>query len=158
MVPRAAVGGRPAEVGGRRSCSWSPILLVIAGLAIDAFTCTWPPASVLTQGDLLCAEAELAIIAALALVVRPRRWTALITFLASGGGFAAVNVFQFVNVDAVGPRRTCTTRSDAERTLSARAGQIAALAALALLVLEYRHIPHTAPRTGRPRERRPAAA
>ena len=59
--------------------------------------------SVLTQGDLFRAEVALAIIAALALVVRPRRWTALIAFLVSAGGFAAVLLYQYVNVGAIGP-------------------------------------------------------
>ena len=59
--------------------------------------------SVLTQGDLFRAEVALAIIAALALVVRPRRWTAVIAFLVSAGGFAAVLLYQYVNVGAIGP-------------------------------------------------------
>jgi hypothetical protein len=73
------------------------ILVVVAGLAIDAFvhldlasSYDGVKSSVLTQGDLFRVEAALAIIAALALVVRPRRWTALIAFLVSAGGFTAV--------------------------------------------------------------------
>ena len=31
------------------------------------------------------------------------RWTALIAFLVSAGGFAAVLVYQYVNVGAIGP-------------------------------------------------------
>ncbi len=54
------------------------ILVVVAGLAIDAFvhldlasSNDTVKSSALTQGDLFRAEAALAIIAALALVVRP---------------------------------------------------------------------------------------
>src|SRR5260221_11090932 len=51
----------------------------------------------------LVVVAGLAIIAALALVVRPRRWTALIALLVSAGGFAAVLVYQYIDVGAIGP-------------------------------------------------------
>ncbi len=85
-------------------------LVVIAGLAIDAFvhldlasSYDGVKSSVLSQGDLFRAEAALAIIAVLALVVRPRRWTALIVFLVSAGGLAAVLLYQYVNVGAIGP-------------------------------------------------------
>jgi len=36
-------------------------------------------------------------------VVRPRRWTALIALLVSAGGFAAVLVYQYIDVGAIGP-------------------------------------------------------
>jgi hypothetical protein len=101
--------------------------------------------SVLTQGDLSRVEAALAIIAGLARVVRPRRWTALIVFLVSAGGFAAM----LVNVGATGslPNMYDPLRYG-EKTLSVWAEGIAALAALVLLVLMYRRIPHTRTTTG----------
>ena len=102
-----------AEMSRRGSWWWlraGLILVVVAWLAIDAvvhlhLTSSYDgvKSSVLTQGDLFRVEAALAIIAALALEVRPRRWTALIAFLVSAGGFAAVLVYQYVNVGATGP-------------------------------------------------------
>ena len=119
------------------------ILVVVAGLAIDAFvhldlasSYDGVKSSVLTQGDLFRAEAALAIIAALALVVRPRRWTALIALLVSAGGFAAVLLYQYVNVGAIGPLPNMYDPvSFPEKTLSVCAEGIAAVAALVLLVL-----------------------
>jgi hypothetical protein len=119
------------------------ILVVIAGLAIDAFihldlasSYDGVKSSVLTQGDLFRVEAALAIIAALALVVRPRRWTALIAFLVSAGGFTAVLVYQYVNVGAIGPLPNMyDPLRYPEKTLSVWAEGIAAVAALVLVVL-----------------------
>ena len=116
---------------------------MVAGLAIDAYVHLHLAApydgvksSVLTQGDLFRAEAALAIIAALALVVRPRRWTALIAFLVSAGGFALVLLYQYVNVGSIGPLPNMYDPvSSPEKTLSIAAEGIAALAALILLVL-----------------------
>jgi hypothetical protein len=121
-------------------------LVVVAGLAVDAFvhldlasSYDGVKSSVLTQGDLFRAEAALAIIAALALVVRPRRWTALIAFLVSAGGFAAVLLYQYVNVGAIGPLPNMYDPvSFPEKTLSVWAEGIAAVAALVLLALMHR--------------------
>jgi hypothetical protein len=124
------------------------ILVVAAGLAIDAFvhldlasSYDGVKSSVLTQGDLFRVEAALAIIAALALVVRPRRWTALIAFLVSAGGFAAVLVYQYVDVGAIGPLPNMYDPVVyAEKTLSVWAEGIAAVAALVLLTLMHLRI------------------
>jgi len=145
------------------------ILVVVAGLAIDAFvhldlasSNDTVKSSALTQGDLFRAEAALAIIAALALVVRPRRWTALITFLVSAGGFAAALLYQFVNVGSIGPLPNMYDPVKyPEKTLSVWAEGIAAVAALVLLVLMHRRIrdTRTATATGaavRPSTSRPA--
>jgi hypothetical protein len=134
----------------RRGLSWwlraGLTLVVVAGLAIDAFvhldlasSYDGVKSSVLTQGDLFRAEAALAIIAALALVVRPRRWTAFIVLLVSAGGFAAVLLYQYVNVGAIGPLPNMYDPvSFPEKTLSVWAEGIAAVAALVLLVLMHR--------------------
>jgi hypothetical protein len=133
----------------RRDLRWwlraGLILVVAAGLAIDAYvhldlasSYDGVKSSVLTQGDLFRVEAALAIIAALALVVRPRRWTALIAFLVSAGGFTAVLVYQYVDVGAIGPLPNMYDPVVyAEKTLSVWAEGIAAVAALMLLVLMH---------------------
>lgn len=143
------------------------ILVVVAGLAIDAFvhldlasSYDIVKSSVLTKGDLFRAEAALAIIAALAVVVRPRRWAALIAFLVSAGGFAAVLLYQYVNVGAIGPLPNMYDPVQyPEKTLSVWAEGIAAVAALVLLVLLHQRIRGTRTATGaavRPSTSRPA--
>jgi DNA-binding CsgD family transcriptional regulator len=74
-------------------------VIVAAGLAIDAYvhldlasTYDVVKTSTLSQGDLFRVEAALAIVAGVALLVRPRRYTAWFAFLVSAGGVAAVLV------------------------------------------------------------------
>lgn len=93
----------------RAGLRWLLIAIAVIGLAIDAYVHIHESgpydgvkSSVLTQGDLFRAEASLAIIAALLLLIRPRRWTAVIAFLVAGGGFALVLIYQFVDVGKIG--------------------------------------------------------
>jgi hypothetical protein len=132
------------------------IVVVIAGLAIDAFVhlhlasaYEGVKSSVLTQGDLFRVEAGLAIIVALALIVRPRRWTALIALLVSAGGFALVLIYQYVNVGAIGPLPNMyDPLQSTEKTLSIFGEGIAALAALVLLVVINMRAPRARTATG----------
>jgi len=147
-----------AEMSRRGSWWWlraGLILVVVAWLAIDAvvhlhLTSSYDgvKSSVLTQGDLFRVEAALAIIAALALEVRPRRWTALIAFLVRAGGFAAVLVYQYVNVGATGPLPNMyDPLRYGEKTLSVGRRDRRARSAV-LLVLMYRRIPATGQTVG----------
>lgn len=86
------------------------ILITVAGLAIDAIvhlakasTYAANKTSTLSQADLFRIEAVLAILAAVALVIRPRRWTALIAFLVSAGGAVLVTLYRYVDVGKLGP-------------------------------------------------------
>lgn len=86
------------------------IVITVAGLAIDAFVhfdlasaFASRKTSVLSQADLFRAEASVAILAALALLVRPRRYTAAFAFLVAAAGTAAVLVYRYVNVGKIGP-------------------------------------------------------
>ena len=123
------------------------IAVVVIGLGIDAYVhldLAGPydgvKSSVLTQGDLFRVEAALAIVAALALAIRPRRYTALLAFVVSAGGLAAVLVYGYVNVGAIGPLPNMYDPLwYPEKTRSAWAEGIAAAAALALLVLMEMH-------------------
>ncbi len=72
-------------------------VIVAAGLAIDAYvhldlasTYDVVKTSTLSQGDLFRVEAVLAIVAGVALLVRPRRYTAWFAFLVSAGRARAV--------------------------------------------------------------------
>jgi hypothetical protein len=136
-----------SQQGSRRWLRVGLTVIVVAGLAIDAYVHLHLAApfdgvksSVLTQGDLFRAEAALAIIAALALIVRPRRWTALIAFLVSGGGFALVLLYQYVNVGAIGPLPNMYDPvASPEKTLSIVGEGVAALAALILIAALQGH-------------------
>jgi hypothetical protein len=148
-----------AQMRHRDPQSWlraGLILVVVAGLAIDAYVhlhlasvLDGVKSSVLTEGDLFRAEAALAIIAALALVVRPRRWTALIAFAVSAGGFALVLLYQYVDIGAIGPLPDMYDPSSSpDKTLSIVGEGVAALAAAILFLLLSRRVPRTGTAAG----------
>lgn len=117
-------------------------LIVAAGLAIDAYvhfdlasTYDVVKTSTLSQGDLFRVEAVLAIIAGVALLVRPRRYTAWFALLVSAGGVAAVLVYRYANVGKLGPiPNMYEPYWYGEKTLSLVAEAVAAVAAAVLLV------------------------
>ena len=89
---------------------WGLALIAAAGLAIDAYVhfhlasaYDGIKSSVLTQGDLFRVEGVAAVVAAVAVLVRPRRYTAAFAFVVAAGGTAAVLVYAYVNVGAFGP-------------------------------------------------------
>jgi hypothetical protein len=132
------------------------ILVVVAGLAVDAYVhldLAGPydgvKSSVLTQGDLFRAEAALAILAALALALHPRRWTALFACLVSAGGFALVLLYQYVDVGAIWfLPNMYDPGTYTEKTLSIIAEGIAAVAAAILFVLLSRRAPQAGTEAG----------
>lgn len=86
------------------------LLLVAAGLAVDAWVhLDVAPAydgvrtSAVSQGDLFRAESVAAILSAVLLLAWPRRWTAAVALLVAAGGVAAVLLYQYVDVGALGP-------------------------------------------------------
>jgi hypothetical protein len=118
-------------------------MIAAAGLAIQAYVhfdlasqYDVIKSSVLSQGDLFRAEATVAIIAAVAVLLRPRRYTAAFAFVVAAAGTAAVLVYQYVNIGAFGP---IPNMYDPvwfpKKTLSVWAEGIAAVAALALLTM-----------------------
>jgi hypothetical protein len=128
----------------------------LAGLALDAYVhldlasgYDGVKSSVLSQGDLFRAEAALAILAAVALLLRPRRYTALFALLVAAGGVAAVLVYAHVDVGAFGPIPDMYEPIwYTEKTQSLWGEAIAALAALALLIvvhLQTRSAAHARP-------------
>jgi hypothetical protein len=115
-------------------------VIVLAGLAVDVYvhfdlasSYVGVKSSVLSQADLFRAEAVVAVIAGVALLVRPRRYTAAFAFLVLAGGTTAVLVYRYVNVGAFGPFPNMYENIwYTEKTLSAWAEGIGALAAAAL--------------------------
>lgn len=118
-------------------------LIAAAGLAIDAYVhfhlasaYASIASSTLNQGELFRAEGAVAAIAAAAVLLRPRRYTAAFAFLVAAGGTAAVLVYAYVNVGAFGPfPNMYDPLWYPEKTLSAWAEGVGALAALALFVV-----------------------
>ena len=91
--------------------------------------------SVISEGDLFRIEGALAIVAAAALLIRPRWYTALLAFVVSIGGVGAVLLYTYVDVGAVGPLPDMYEPVwFPEKTWSAWGEGIGALAALALLI------------------------
>ncbi len=129
----------------RRWLAIRTILTVIAaaGLAVDAFVhfdlasaYAGVKSSTLSQADLFRAEGAVAVIAGVAVLVRPRRYTAALAFLVSAGGVAAVLLYRYVDVGAFGPFPNMYEPIwYGKKTLSAWAEGFAALAALGLLAV-----------------------
>ena len=119
------------------------IVVAVAGLAVDAYVhfdlasgYAAVRTSTLSQADLFRAEGAAAIVAAVGLIVRPRRYTAAFAFLVAAAGTAAVLVYRYVDVGAFGPFPNMYEPIwYTKKTVSAWAEGIAAVAALALLVV-----------------------
>lgn len=124
------------------------VLVAVAGLAVDAWVhidlasnYDVVKTSTISQGDLFRVEAVLAIVAGLALLVRPRRWSAGLAFLVAAGGTFAVVLYRYVDVGKIGPVPDMYEPGwYTEKTVSAVAEGIAALAALALLLLMQQRV------------------
>ena len=155
-------------VRAMRTANWSAtritlLVVVVLGLAIDAYVhfdlagaFKNNKTSTLSEADLFRAESIGAIVAAVALLVRPRRWTAGLAFVVAAGGTAAVVVYRYVNVGKFGPIPNMYDPYWApfEKNLSVIGEVLAMLAALALFVMFQRDA-EGAPAT---RERTSAAA
>ena len=85
-------------------------VIVVAGLAIDAYVhldlakaYSGVKTPQLNQGQLFRAEAVVSIVAALLLIVHPRRWTAIVAAVVAGAGLAAVLTYAYVDIPRFGP-------------------------------------------------------
>lgn len=142
-----------SEMGNRSPIRLGLALIAAAGLAIDAFVhfdlasaYAGIKSSVLDQGELFRAEATVAAIAAAAVLIRPRRYTAAFAFIVAAAGTAAVLVYAYVNVGSFGPVPNMYDPAwYPEKTLSVVAEAIGAVAALALFALLHAgtHRQHT---------------
>jgi hypothetical protein len=129
--------------------NWSAIqvtltVIVVAGLAVDAYVhfhlasaFKYNKTSTLSEADLFRAESIAAIVAGVALLARPRRYTAALAFLVAAAGTAAVVVYRYVDVGAFGPFPDMYDPfwAPPEKTLSVFAEGAAALAALGLFAI-----------------------
>jgi hypothetical protein len=122
---------------------WALIIVAAAGLAVQAYVhfhlasaFAHVKSSTLSEADLFRAEATVAVIAAVALLLRPRRYTAAFAFLVAAGGTVAVVLYRYVDVGAFGPIPDMYDPfwAPAEKNLSAVAEAVAALAALSLFL------------------------
>jgi hypothetical protein len=128
---------------GLSSTQWVLIVVVVIGLAVDAFvhidlasSFANVKTSTLSMQDLFYVESVAAIIAALALLVRPGRYTAVFAFLVAAAGTVAVLLYRYVDVGRIGPVPNMYDPywAPALKTLSVFAEAIAAVAALALVL------------------------
>lgn len=130
-------------------------LIAAAGLAIDAFVhfdlaSAYDPikSSTLSQGDLFRVEGAAAAIAAAAVLLRPRRYTAAFAFLVAAAGTAAVLVYAYVDVGAFGPFPDMYDPLwYTEKTLSVWAEGVATVAAFALFAVLHLQARGTPTRT-----------
>lgn len=125
---------------------WILTIIVVVGLAVDAFVHFYlahdfqqVKTSTLSEADLFRAEAVAAVVAAVALLVRPHRYTAAFAFLVAAAGTVAVVLYRYVNVGGFGPIPNMYDPfwAPAEKNLSVIGEAIAAVAAL-MLFLRFR--------------------
>jgi hypothetical protein len=126
----------------RSALQWTLTVIVVVGLAIDAYVhfhlasaFQHVKTSTLSEADLFRAEATGAVVAAVLLLVRPRRYSAALAFLVAAGGTVAVVLYRYVNVGGFGPIPNMYDPfwAPAEKNISLVAEAVAALAALWLL-------------------------
>ncbi|MCW2524819.1 MAG: hypothetical protein JWO63_3154 [Frankiales bacterium] len=131
---------RPAKLLGRGFA-----LLVAAGLAIDAYVhldlaSNYAPVktSVLSQATLFRVEAAVAIVAAVAVLIRPRRVTALIAFAVAASALAVLLAYRYWDIGSIGPIPSMYEPVwFLKKTVSAWAEGGAAIAALAVLATTW---------------------
>ena len=130
-------------------------LVVAAGLGVDAYV-HWHLAPgfdgvkgtaspQISQGELFRVETVLALIAMVLVVMTRRRIAAMVAFLIAAGGLGAVLLFAYADVGGWGPLPNMYDPFwYPEKTISAVAEAVAALAALWLLVMPQVAPPLTA--------------
>jgi glucan phosphoethanolaminetransferase (alkaline phosphatase superfamily) len=94
----------------RTPLQWTLILLAVVGLVVDAIVhfdlasaFANVKTSTISQADLFRIEAVVALVVAAALLVFPRRSTALAVFVVAASAAVAVVVYRYVDVGKIGP-------------------------------------------------------
>jgi len=122
-------------------------VLSAGGLAVDAYihltlasTYDAVRTSAVSQGDLFRAEGAVAILAAVAVLIRPRRYTAVAALTVAASGLAAVLTYRYYDVGQIGPLPAMYEPVwYGEKVRSAWSQVVASAAALTLLlVLQHR--------------------
>jgi hypothetical protein len=121
-------------------------LLVALGLVVDAvihlhlasgYQAAAPGG--IGEGSLFRIEAGVAILVAVAVLVRPYRLVSALAFLVAGAGLGAVLLYRYVDVPAIGPLPSMYEPVwFGEKTLSAVAEAVAAVGSLFLLRMAVR--------------------
>lgn len=133
----------------RSGTQWVLTALVVLGLAVDAFVhfdlasaFEGNRTSVLSEAQIFRAQSIVAIIVALGVLVRPRRYTAALAFLVAAGALIAVVLYRYVDIGAIGPIPNMYDPywGPIGKVLSLIGEALAAAAAL-LLFLSYRPRP-----------------
>jgi len=123
---------------------WTLVGLVVAGLVLDAIVhfdlasaFAGNKTSFISEAAIFRIQSTVALIAAAALLVRPRRYTAAFAFLVAAGAAVAVIVYRYVNVGKLGPLPNMYDPfwAPTGKWLSAIAEIVAALAAGALVLI-----------------------
>jgi hypothetical protein len=131
-------------------------VVVAVGLAVDAYVHLHLAAgydlntAVVSEGALFRVEAALAAVAAVLVLVTRSRVAVVLAVLVAAGGVAAVLLYEYVDVGAVGPLPDMYEPiSYPEKTYSLIAEAVAAVAALAVLALGAGRTARGAPSRGR---------
>jgi glucan phosphoethanolaminetransferase (alkaline phosphatase superfamily) len=123
---------------------WILIALVVAGLVVDAVVhydlasaFKHNKTSVLSEPTIFRIQATVSLLAALAVLARPRRYTAAFAFLVGASAFVAVVIYRYVNVGKLGPLPNMYDPywAPAGKNLSAIGEAVAALAAAVLFAM-----------------------
>ena len=122
---------------------WTLALLAAAGLAVDAYThfdlastYRFNKTSVLGEDLLFRIEGVLAILAAVAVLIRRNRPTALFVVLVAGGGLFLLVLYRYADIGRIGPIPAMYDPEwFPEKVASAIGEAVALVAGLALLVL-----------------------
>jgi hypothetical protein len=131
------------------------VAVIVVGLGIDAWVhldlasaFKDVKTSVMSQADIFRVDAVVAILAALAVVLRRRRYTAAFAFLVAAAGTVAVVLYRYVNVGKIGPIPNMYDPywAPAGKWLSALGEAAAAIAAATLfVVLQRRGVRRSSP-------------
>jgi len=122
---------------------WTLVGLVVAGLVLDAIVhydlasaFAGNKTSFISEAAIFRIQSTVALVAAAALLVRPRRYTAAFAFVIAASAAVAVIVFRYVNVGKIGPIPNMYDPfwAPTGKWLSAVAEIVAALASAALIL------------------------
>jgi hypothetical protein len=119
------------------------IVIVVAGLTVDAYVhfnlasnYELIKTSTLSQADLFRVEGAIAIVAALLLVVRPRRYTAAIAAVVAGSALLVLLLYRYNDIGQLGPIPSMYEPIwYTKKTVAAFAEGAALIAAVALLLV-----------------------
>lgn len=125
---------------------WLLRVIVVAGLAVDVYvhwhlapnfdTLKGSTSPHISQGQLFRLEAALALIAAVLVLIVRRRWDASFALLVAAGGVAAVVLYRYVDVGAIGPLPDMYDPTwYPEKTISAIAEAVSAVSAALYVAL-----------------------